>query len=606
MEKERLIQLVTSLQNNEEDSAAQIYEAFHDDIYYFILKTVNDPDLAADLTQDTFIEIFEKIQDLREPAAFITWSKQIAYHRCTAYFRKRRELLADENEDGVSVFDTQIEDHAEFIPDESLDIEEFKKSIHIMIDSLPKEQRSAILLRYFQELSVKEIAQIQGVTEGTVKSRLNYARKNLMKAISKYEKKNHIKLHCVGVVPLLLYFFRAYRIANGLSLTQPVGAVIVSAFPTAAATTTTAVITTKVAAVVVAVAVATGGTVAAVHSDDPSGTESPNTQIVMDSNIQDSEALEDSEEYDTSWIETEESEMAETELLDTQDVPSGSLNIGIGYNGAYYVADIGSYTGTDILIPSEYNGNSVTIIGDRAFYNSDITSVTLPGSITHIGVEAFSFSQALSSVTFQEGITTIDRDAFYLCTSLSEVNFPDSLISINQGSFTNCSSLENVFIPRNVSYISPSAFRGCSALSSLTIDAANPTYHSAENCIIETGSMTLVTAPSATTIPADENITIIAAEAFKANPNLVNAILPSGVTRIETEAFSLCSSLTSVIIPASVTFIGADAFAQDSNITDIYYSGTKEEWNHLTSLSSFLPEVATITIHCSDGEIVQN
>ena len=167
------------------------------------------------MTQDTFIEILDKINDLKEAAAFVTWSKQIAYHKCTAYFRKRKELLADENEDGYSVFDTIVEDREEFIPDEALDKEDLKQTIHAMIDNLPEEQRSAILLRYFDEISVKEIAEIQGVTEGTVKSRLNYGRKAIKQSVEAYEKKNNIKLRCVGVVPLLLWLFREERIAKG-------------------------------------------------------------------------------------------------------------------------------------------------------------------------------------------------------------------------------------------------------------------------------------------------------------------------------------------------------------------------------------------------------
>ena len=98
VERETLIALVRGLQNGDENAAAKLYEIYQSDIYYFILKTVNnDKDLAEDLTQDTFVEILETIDKLQEPAAFVTWSKQIAYHKCTAYFRKRKELLVDED-----------------------------------------------------------------------------------------------------------------------------------------------------------------------------------------------------------------------------------------------------------------------------------------------------------------------------------------------------------------------------------------------------------------------------------------------------------------------------------------------------------------------------
>ena len=217
MEKEKLVSLVVAVQQGEEQAATELYNAFHKELYYYICKTADDSALAEDLLQETFIEIFQTIGQLNEPAAFVSWSRQIAYHRCTAYFRKRRELLADEDEDGNSVFDNVQEERAEFIPDEALDKEDLKQTIHAMIATLPMEQRSALLLRYFDELSVKEIADIQGVSEGTVKSRLNYGRKAIQKSVEDYEKKNGIKLHCVAIVPLLLWLFREYAISNGIT-----------------------------------------------------------------------------------------------------------------------------------------------------------------------------------------------------------------------------------------------------------------------------------------------------------------------------------------------------------------------------------------------------
>lgn len=221
MEREKLITMVHGLQKGDSDAMALMYENFRDDFYYYILKTVDkDCELAEDLMQDTFVYIIEKIQDLEEPAAFVTWAKKIAHSKCTDYFKKRKDILLDENEDGRTLMDIQEEEDYEFIPDEVLEKEELKRTILDMIDELPEEQRSALLLRYYNEISVKEIAQVQNVSEGTVKSRLNYARKAIKQSVEAYEKKNGIKLHCAGVIPMLLWLFRQYRIANKLSLTK--------------------------------------------------------------------------------------------------------------------------------------------------------------------------------------------------------------------------------------------------------------------------------------------------------------------------------------------------------------------------------------------------
>lgn len=222
VEREKLVALVQAVQRGDDGAAGELYQTFYQDIYYYIFKTVNDRELAEDLTQDTFMEILETVGRLNEPAAFVTWSRQIAYHRCTAHFRKRKELLADEDEDGYSVFDTVEEERAEFIPDAALDQEDLKQTIHNMIAQLPEEQRSALMMRYFDEFSVAQIAQIQGVSEGTVKSRLNYGRKAVKQSVETFEKKNGIKLHSIGVLPVLLWLFRQNKLAAGVSLTRGV------------------------------------------------------------------------------------------------------------------------------------------------------------------------------------------------------------------------------------------------------------------------------------------------------------------------------------------------------------------------------------------------
>lgn len=220
IERERLIKEVTALQNHQ-DVSESFLEEIRDDLCYYISKIVNDQTLAEDLTQDTLVEILTKIDNLQEPAAFVSWSKKIAYHKCTDYFKVRHEILLDEFEDGTSIFDTLEDTRGEFLPEETVEKEDLKQELHAMIMELPEDQRSAILLRYFDELSVKEISETHGVSEGTIKSRLNYARKALKKAVENYEKKNGIKLRCVGIIPLLLWLFRQYRLEAKVPLTKP-------------------------------------------------------------------------------------------------------------------------------------------------------------------------------------------------------------------------------------------------------------------------------------------------------------------------------------------------------------------------------------------------
>lgn len=207
MEREQLTATVRAAQQGDEKALNLLFNSYYNDVYYFALKTLKDEDLACDITQETFVEIINTLQDLKEPAAFVTWMRQVTYHQCTRYFKKKKEVLVEEDEDGNSVFDTLEESREEFIPGEGVDKEDFRATILALLDTLSEEQRAAVLMHYYHEMSVKDIAEAQQVSEGTVKSRLNYARKSLKKSVEDYEKKHDVKLRCAGVLPLLLWLF---------------------------------------------------------------------------------------------------------------------------------------------------------------------------------------------------------------------------------------------------------------------------------------------------------------------------------------------------------------------------------------------------------------
>ena len=273
MEKEQLIKLVTAAQSGDSNAQGELFSCFYNDIYYFALKTVKDEELACDVTQETFIEIINTITALKEPAAFVTWAKQITYHQCTRYFKKKKDVIVGEDEEGHTIFDDLKEENTEFIPDEALDKSDFKKTILAILDELSEEQRSATMMYYFDEMSVSEIARIQGVSEGTIKSRLNYARKSIKQSVEDYEKKNGIKLHAIPFFPLFKFVFEgAFEkglptasldiIAKGVS--SATGASIASASTgTAVGTAATTAATTTTAGAVTTATTATATTIGA-------------------------------------------------------------------------------------------------------------------------------------------------------------------------------------------------------------------------------------------------------------------------------------------------------------------------------------------------------
>lgn len=247
---------------------------------------------------------------------------------------------------------------------------------------------------------------------------------------------------------------------------------------------------------------------------------------------------------------------------------------------------IKKYNGNDAVvnIPSEINGTPVTTIGNAAFRDSSVTSVTIPASVTEIGANAFAGCTNLTSVhyagdwsklTIQSGnpavedaaneqlfdfeftpdntaviviryegtaadvtipsrykgkpVTMIDHAAFHN-SAVTSVTIPDSVTSIPDSAFGFCSQLTNISIPNSVTYIGFSAFNSCTSLKSIT--------------------------------------------------------LPSSLSTIQSSAFYNCGNLETIRIPVSVTFIGNYAFAGCPSSMTVTYPGSKTQWDAITKGSN--------------------
>lgn len=299
MEKEKLSAIVSKAKTGNKQALNNLFTETYNDVYYFALKTVKDETLAADITQETFVTVFQNLETLNDPVAYPAWSRQITYRHCLQYLKKQnRETVVDENEDGSTIFDTIEEDRTEFIPDKQLDKDDFKRTVMDIVDGLPAEQRTAVMLYYFDELSVKQIAEIQDVSEGTVKSRLNYARKAIKSSVEEYEKKHNVKLHSVGIFPLLWWLFGN----DAKACAMPTATVSTIASGVSATTGTTLSVSSvanigskilgalwqKIVAGILAAGIVTGGTVAVVNSINKNDIES--TSTIQIGNVQQIEA----------------------------------------------------------------------------------------------------------------------------------------------------------------------------------------------------------------------------------------------------------------------------------------------------------------------------
>jgi len=118
--------------------------------------------------------------------------------------------------------------------------------------------------------------------------------------------------------------------------------------------------------------------------------------------------------------------------------------------------------------------DGVTTIGDGAFANTSLTSITIPNSVTTIGSSAFYDCSSLTSVTIGNGVRTIEGGAFSSCSSLASITIPNSVRTIGGLAFSYCSSLASITIPNSVTRIWHSAFYGCKNIKQITSEAVTP------------------------------------------------------------------------------------------------------------------------------------
>lgn len=297
--------------------------------------------------------------------------------------------------------------------------------------------------------------------------------------------------------------------------------------------------------------------------------------------------------------------------------------------------------------------SGVETITNRAFRGSTfLESVLLPASISSIGSEAFWGCTSLRSVDVANGNENymasegvlFSKDGASLIlypSSKSSVSYqiPDAVDSIRADAFLNCANLESIIasednqnystkdgvlfskdetnlvcypsgkygetyrVPDSVGYIFEYAFLNSTQLSSIIVSDDNEAFSSLSGVLYNKDKTTLITYPAG---------------------KIGSCTIPNTVTDVRYGSFANCKGLTSITIPSSVSYLPYFTFATCTALADVYYGGTKDQWNSMMlhpyfydgySLSYYDYDyynsynfysnkaLGSATIHCSDGEI---
>jgi RNA polymerase sigma factor (sigma-70 family) len=212
--------------------------------------------------------------------------------------------------------------------------------------------------------------------------------------------------------------------------------------------------------------------------------------------------------------------------------------------------------------------DGLTSIGDYAFSGLAVSSVRIPGTVTAIGVHAFSFCYALRSVEIPEGVTVLKASTFDSCSVLTSVTLPESLRSIGDSAFCYCTALPSIKLPGNLTTIGENAFMRCEMLTSAEIPES----------VTVIGQGAFDSCHSLTSVKIPVGVKEIAYSAFSGCIKMTSVTIPESVRSIGSYAFSSCWALPSVMIPNSVTSIDSNAFSSCPALVIRGAAGSVAEW----------------------------
>ena len=574
-----LAALVERTRKGDKAASAELYEKMYDKLYFFALKNVRSKEDAEDIVQEAFMKALESLGELNSSESFSGWIYSVTYNLCIDKMRGGKRVARFETEDDR---DNAIENSAlnepVMVPKDYMQNEETKRQIKDVIDGLRPDMRSAVILYYYDQMSIAEIAETMNLSESSVKSKLYQARKKIKTKLEKLGVDRSVTVHMSLVpIPALIAL-----VADELDTSA---AVVASPFGKAAVTVTVGVTVLGAAAAM--------AFFANVHKGDvrvDSGTDSAESIVSIYTEEENSETSrgENSQSASFSTASIVQQAMNDTQSgsvgTDTSTQGNGDVYVDTpnnnDNNNNNYAPDAPQQNDTSSEEQSSAADSSSQVEDDvfhyiwnsrelddggveLVFYNGNDTNITIPNTIggkpiTAIGDGAFSSKGNVESVTLPSTVQTIGSLAFE-DTSITYIHIPAATTSVGGRAFPHGTHIELEEGNTSLALYDDGSLYSADGKKLMYVGAEDNDYRFPDG-VEEIGECAFYES-KLTKISFPEGIKIIGEKAFCGSNELTSFNFPDSLAEIRANAFSSNNSGSiSIILPYNTKYVGENAF----------------------------------------------
>lgn len=209
--------LIEKVKGGDERAFEELYHQTYKHVYFLAYRICRSDDDAKEVTQLTFLQIHKSITNLRDNKSFPSWIRQIVLSKCYNLFERNRDAIFDPDES--IQFRNEPEHRRYMMPKTQTRFNSDHDVLMQLIDTLPEKYRVALVLMHFEGMTMAEIRDTLKIPEGTVKSRLNMARKLLREKVEEYEQSEqiHLDFHALDPISLTALYTTAF-LANQVTV----------------------------------------------------------------------------------------------------------------------------------------------------------------------------------------------------------------------------------------------------------------------------------------------------------------------------------------------------------------------------------------------------